>query len=39
MSRTALTAKRKKTDHHPRLVRIHLDHLTFLDRSIDAIED
>ena len=26
-------------DHHPRLIRIHLDHITFLDRSISAIED
>jgi transposase len=26
-------------DHHPRLIRIHLDHITFLDRSIAAIED
>jgi len=26
-------------DHHGRLTRIHLDHITFLDRSIAAIED
>jgi transposase len=26
-------------DHHPRLIRIHLDHITFLDRSIAALED
>jgi transposase len=26
-------------DHHARLIRIHLDHITFLDRSIAAIED
>ncbi len=26
-------------DHHPRLIRIHLDHITFLDRSITAVED
>ena len=26
-------------DHHPRLIRIHLDHITFLDRSIAAVED
>jgi transposase len=26
-------------DHHPRLIRIHLDHVDFLDRSIAAIED
>jgi hypothetical protein len=26
-------------DHYPRLIRIHLDHITFLDRSITAIED
>jgi transposase len=25
--------------HHPRLIRIHLDHVTFLDRSIAAVED
>ena len=25
--------------HHPRLIRIHLDHITFLDRSVAAIED
>jgi hypothetical protein len=25
--------------HHPRLIRIHLDHITFLDRSVSAIED
>ena len=26
-------------DHHPRLIRIHLDHITFLDRAIAAVED
>jgi transposase len=26
-------------DHHPRLIRIHLDHIAFLDRSVAAIED
>jgi transposase len=26
-------------DHHPRLIRIHLDHIDLLDRSIAAIED
>jgi transposase len=26
-------------DHHPRLIRIHLDHITFPDRSAAAIED
>jgi transposase len=26
-------------DHHARLIRIHLDHITFLDRAIGAIED
>ena len=26
-------------DHHGKLTRIHLDHITFLDRSIAAIED
>jgi len=26
-------------DHHRRLIRIHLDHITFLDRSIAAVED
>jgi transposase len=26
-------------DHHARLVRIHLDHITLLDRSVAAIED
>jgi transposase len=25
--------------HHPMLIRIHLDHVTFLDRSIAAVED
>jgi transposase len=25
--------------HHPRLIRIHLDHITFLDRAVAAIED
>jgi transposase len=25
--------------HHPMLIRLHLDHVTFLDRSIAAIED
>lgn len=26
-------------DHHPRLIRIHLDHITFLDRAVAAVED
>jgi transposase len=26
-------------DHHARLTRIHLDHITFLDRAVAAIED
>ena len=26
-------------EHHPMLIRVHLDHITFLDRSIAAIED
>jgi transposase len=26
-------------DHHPMLIRVHLDHATFLDRSIAAVED
>ena len=26
-------------DHHGRLTRIHLDHITFLDRSVAAVED
>ena len=26
-------------EHHPRLIRIHLDHITFLDRAVAAIED
>ena len=26
-------------EHHPRLIRLHLDHITFLDRSIAAVED
>jgi len=26
-------------DHHPRLIRIHLDHITFLDRAVTAVED
>ena len=26
-------------DHHPMLIRVHLDHITFLDRSIAAVED
>ena len=26
-------------DHHPLLIRVHLDHITFLDRSIAAVED
>ena len=26
-------------DHHPRLIRIHLDHITLLDRSVAAVED
>jgi transposase len=25
--------------HHPRLIRVHLDHITFLDRSVAAFED
>jgi transposase len=25
--------------HHPMLIRIHLDHVTFLDRSVAAVED
>jgi transposase len=25
--------------HHPKLIRIHLDHITFLDRSVAAVED
>lgn len=25
--------------HHPRLIRIHLDHVDFLDRSVAAVED
>ena len=25
--------------HHPRLIRVHLDHITLLDRSVAAIED
>jgi transposase len=25
--------------HHPALIRIHLDHITFLDRSVAAVED
>ena len=25
--------------HHPRLIRVHLDHITFLDRSVAAVED
>jgi transposase len=25
--------------HHPMLIRVHLDHITLLDRSIDAVED
>ena len=25
--------------HHPRLIRIHLDHITFLDRAVAAVED
>jgi hypothetical protein len=25
--------------HHPRLIRIHVDHVTLLDRSVAAIED
>jgi transposase len=25
--------------HHPRLIRVHLDHVTLLDRSVAAIED
>jgi transposase len=26
-------------DHYPRLIRVHLDHVTFLDRSVAAVED
>ena len=26
-------------DHHPMLIRVHLDHITFLDRSVAAVED
>jgi len=26
-------------DHHPRLVRVHLDHITLLDRSVAALDD
>jgi transposase len=26
-------------DHHPGLIRRHLDHITFLDRQVDALED
>jgi transposase len=26
-------------DHHPRLTRIHLDHFTFPDRAVSAVED
>ena len=26
-------------EHHPRLIRIHLDHITFLDRAVATIED
>ena len=26
-------------EHHPRLIRLHLDHITFLDRAVAAIED
>jgi transposase len=26
-------------DHHPMLIRVHLDHITLLDRSVDAVED
>jgi transposase len=25
--------------HHPRLIRIHLDHVSFLDRAVSAVED
>ena len=25
--------------HHPMLIRVHLDHITFLDRSVAAVED
>jgi transposase len=25
--------------HHPRLIRVHLDHITLLDRSVAAVED
>ena len=26
-------------DHHPKLIRVHLDHVTLLDRSVAAVED
>jgi transposase len=26
-------------DHHPMLIRVHLDHITFLDRSVSAVQD
>jgi len=26
-------------EHHPRLIRLHLDHITFLDRAVAAVED
>jgi transposase len=26
-------------DHHARLIRVHLDHITFLDRSLAAVDD
>ena len=26
-------------EHHPMLIRLHLDHITLLDRSVAAVED
>jgi len=26
-------------DHHRMLIRVHLDHVTFLDRAVAAVED
>ena len=26
-------------DHHPMLIRVHLDHITLLDRSVAEVED
>jgi hypothetical protein len=26
-------------EHHPMLIRVHLDHITFLDRAVAAVED